>query len=143
MNFPNGTLQAGGQEVATIETGSFTATLSGFTTTVQGTISYTKVGNVVILQAPAQISGTSNAGGSMTLTGIPSSLWSTKWHEWRVMMLVDNGAQVLGQASLHANSGTIDMNPLAVSGSRILNTGFTASGTKGIPFGWHFIYTLN
>lgn len=101
--------------------GSFTATLTGCTTSPTGTVNFIKQGKQVRLIFP-DITGTSNTTAA-TLTGLPAKLWP----------LVQR--TVLG---ICRDNGTEKASPISigVGGVITLNNGFagnfTAAGTKGI-----------
>lgn len=102
---------------------SFTATLTGCTTSPTVTITYTVSAGVVVLHVPA-ISATSNGAGA-TLTGLPDELVSSRSHRL-LAPIVDNSVTALGQASVDEGVSFINL-------STGLNDGaFTAAGTKGI-----------
>lgn len=102
------------------ESGDFTATLTGCTTTPTGTVYWNRVGNVVVLRLP-QINATSDTTAA-TLTGAPAGLFPARTH--RVLAPVqDNSAVVIGTAQVET-TGVITLG--------LLSGAFTASGTKGI-----------
>ena len=129
------------RNVATYETGSFTGTLTGVSGTVTGTVNYTRVGNIVYINVPNPITGTSNAI-TMTLTGLPSAI---------------NPASAVGAASgYHATDNNIGKWATVIVGSNKFTfglwvvtgtyvgddpNGWTSSGTKGIPSG-SWVYML-
>ena len=105
--------------------GSFTATLTGCTTSPTTTIYYTIRDSVVVMHI-ASINATSNSI-NCTLTGLPSILQPNVLTYFCPVAISDNSAYSNNaQASIAAGSGTIT---LYKNGS--LN-GFTNSGTKGI-----------
>lgn len=117
-------LGAGGlASLANYESGSFTATLTGCTTSPTGTITYTKYGNMVTLAIPS-ISGTSNTTAA-TLTGIPAAIAPAQ-NQRLLAGITDNGTIAAGVARIDAAGNTITMFPSAAGGA------FTSSGTKGI-----------
>lgn len=106
-------------------TGSFTATLSGFTTTVQPTVKYQKTGRLITLSWDDTYA-TSNAG-TMAMTGIPAALLPTGQNVWVATPVQDNTV-LLGMTKAK----------VAVDGITFYKTfdalgpAFTSSGTKGI-----------
>lgn len=130
----NPTITGNGVNV-TPQSGSFTATGTGFTTSPSGTATYLVIGKTAFLFMPA-ISATSNAT-TFTITGLPANLRPAAiGFQEGIVSLTDNGAESFGQATFAAGSGTITMEK---NGS---STGFTASGSKG--FGLQIItYSLN
>ncbi len=104
-------------------TGTFTATLTGCTTSPTGTVAYTVKGNFVTLQFP-DITGTSNAS-TFTLTGLPSALRPvTADLAASVPVVLDNSAAAYGvYASVSYTTGVITF---------YKNGSWTSSGTKGV-----------
>lgn len=103
---------------------SFTATLTGCTTSPTCEVTYTASAGIVVLHIPG-VNGTSNSTGSV-LQGLPDELVSSRSH--RILApITDNGVTALGQASLDEGVNFINL-------STGVNDGpFTAAGTKGIP----------
>lgn len=108
---------------ATYEAGSFTATLTGCTTSPTQTVQYFRVGSIVLLNMSAgNLLGTSNTT-ACTFTGLPAALQPTRAQRSAVM-LEDNTIFSIGSITLAAGSGTVTL----VRGD---NAAFTAAGTKG------------
>lgn len=127
-----------------ITAGSFTASLSGMTGTVTGSVSYRVVNRVVTLYASSNIQGTSNSS-VMLMTGLPSAIGLSAGGSRLVpCALTDTGTGVLGMAEINLSLNRISFNPLNVSGASVqtLSGVFTASGTKGIPAGWTICYQI-
>jgi hypothetical protein len=104
-----------------LNTGSFTGTLTGCTTSPTGTIEYTINEDLVTLEIPA-ITGTSNTTAA-TITGmaaecIPAAAQSC------IGITTDNGTDVVSRISVSA-AGTISL----YNG---VSSTFTGSGTKGV-----------
>lgn len=135
VNFAGQYLKIDGVIVATQESGSFTATLSGFTTTVTGTIQWKRSGSKIALLVPSNITGTSNAT-SMNMTGMPASLKMAVTRARVLCVVHDNGADVLGLASIQL---TIDSNSISFGVGAAAGT-FTGSGTKGLLAGTMIIW---
>lgn len=135
LDFAGQYLKVNGVIVATQESGSFTATLSGFTTTVTGTIQWKRSGSKIALLVPSAITGTSNAT-SMNMTGMPSSIKMASTRARPLCVVKDNGADVLGLASIQltADSNSISFGVGAAAGN------FTNSGTKGLSAGTLIIW---
>lgn len=111
-----------GDEVLTnFASGSFTATLTGVTATVTGTVYYEIVGNIVHMSIPTAILGTSNTTAA-TLTGAPAVCQPTA-QRGILNVCTDNGSNALSW-SLVETSGTITLRNGAAGA-------FTSSGTKG------------
>lgn len=130
LDFAGQYLKVNGVIVATQESGSFTATLSGFTTTVTGTVQWKRSGSKIALLVPSTISGTSNAT-TMNMTGMPSSLKMATTRARALCVARDNGIDVLGHASIQL---TTDPNSIAFALGAAAGS-FTGSGTKGLPTG--------
>lgn len=103
--------------------GSFTATLTGCTTSPTGTVNYAKIGNVVTLSFAASITGTSNTTVA-TITGLPTAVRPASQHVLNARVL-DNGAAAITLVRIETD-GTITLF------SNMGGWNFTASGTKGI-----------
>jgi hypothetical protein len=120
-----------------VQTGSFTATITGHASDPTGTIKYTITGtNVKLYRDGTEISGTSNST-AMTLTGLPAACQPSGPRQV-LCVLTDNSINVLGKAVLASGSGTITFG----MGAGLATTGFTGSGTKGIGTGWEINYSL-
>lgn len=105
--------------------GTFTATLTGCTTSPTGTATWYRVGSIVTLVIP-EVVGTSNST-SCTMTGLPAAIQpATLASQTARVMFSDNTITVADvSASIAAGSGTITF----IKG--LLSTAFTNSGTKG------------
>jgi len=131
-----------------VENGTFTATLSGMTATVQGTIYYFVRGRVVTLIAPSAILGTSNAVG-MTLSGLPANLQIASGAaqiRTHACLITDNGLLVpaFAKIALTAPFNIADaIIFLLHNGTQYAVNSHTASGTKGLPANWTFTYSLD
>lgn len=104
--------------------GSFTATLTGMSTTVTGTIKYLVKDKIVYCYLTNAIIGTSNAN-TMTMTGVPSALSPTTVSDVSVY-IEDNGVFSMG-AMATASSGTFTFYRDGKT-----TTSFTTSGFKGL-----------
>ena len=104
------------------DSGSFTGTLTGCTTSPTGTVEYIQQGNLVTLFIP-DIQGTSNTTAA-TITGMPASIRPSTIARYAITRTVDNSAIGSGAAVI-ATSGVISLFK-TVGGAA-----FTASGTKG------------
>lgn len=120
-----------------VQTGSFTATITGHASNPTGTVKYTINGtNVKLYRDGTEISDTSNST-SMTLTGLPAACQPAGARQVPCI-LTDNSVNVSGKAVLAAGSGTITFG----MGAGLSTTGFTSSGSKGIATGWEINYSL-
>lgn len=111
------------KDVATFESGSFTATLTGCASAPTQTMNWSRNGNAITLELPANILGTS-ISTSCTLTGLPASLTPAR-------------AQVLWAAiedNSVAQAGVVRVSGTVLTFGTSVNPGatFTAAGTKGI-----------
>jgi hypothetical protein len=113
---------AGLMTTATYESGSFTATLQGCTTSPTMTVSYRRVGQVVTLVHQG-VTATSNTT-ALSYTGLPAAL--TPAATSRICSgITDNGV---------IESGYYDISGTTVTGVRTTGSlTFTNSGTKGFP----------
>jgi hypothetical protein len=114
-------------------TGTYTATLTGCTTSPTITVRYVITGLTVTLYIPS-VNATSNAT-SCTLTGAPAEIRPTRDQGFHPSLVQDNGVLVIGLARM-LTTGTIDLRP----GAPFLVTSWTALGTKGID---HINLTYN
>jgi len=129
---------AGNGVPMTPTTGTFTATLNGVGTTVQGTASYYTIGKMVMIVIPA-LTGSSNTT-SMSITGIPSALWpvSTQQMAFTSTLLVDNGALCSTCNGEISSGGTMNF----YKGTSL--TGFTnGGGLKGLNAGTKAVFTYS
>ena len=111
--------------------GSFTATLTGMTATITFTCYY-KIANGVCSLSGAGASGTSNLG-SMTLTGLPAICQPSSQNSALFCQVYNSGANILGMATVTANSGTIQFTTVTPSGSYANTNGaFANTGLKGV-----------
>lgn len=137
LNFAGQYLKVNGAVVATQDGGSFTATLTGFTTTVTGTVKWWRSGTKVGFFVPAAITGTSNAT-TMGMSGMSSSLIMGSNAAVPICLVTDNGTRQFGTAAVQK---TVDAPPGIVFGlGAAAAGGFTNSGTKGLPSGCYFVF---
>jgi hypothetical protein len=108
---------------ATVSTGSFTVTYTGFSSAVTATATYRKQGRIVTLYIPTA-SGTSNAT-TFTITGLAAEVVPLQSVTWPVT-IQNSGTAAFGQISTGASTTTLTLLP--TSGL----TSWTASGTKGL-----------
>lgn len=122
-----------------VTSGSFTGTLTGFTSNPSGTVLY-KIGadGFCTLYIIANISGTSNAN-TLTMTGLPAAVVPTNQVLAPVFVGTDNGGNVAMSALIAAGGSTITF----LMGAAFSSTGFNAGAvTKGLIAGWQFRYPL-
>ncbi len=120
-----GTISSG-NETFEYDEGTYTATLTGVTTTVNGTARYTKVGSTVTVYIPF-LTGTSNTTAA-TLTGAPAAIYPLRAQNIVVPSVGDNASDYLGKISV----GTDGVMTLSLKSSLTasFSPGFTNSGTK-------------
>lgn len=126
-----------------IVTTSGTPTGLTYTLGVAGTINYSINGNQVMLTAYAAITGTSSST-SMTLNNLPAAVQPVHAKDIVMFGLEDAGNPAfIGGAVIAAGGSVITFYMGVVSGTQVggSSTGFTASGTKGLPAGWSITYT--
>jgi hypothetical protein len=111
--------------VSIFASGTFTATLTGCTTSPTGTATWYRAGNIVTLVLPV-LTGVSNST-SMTITGLPAGIQPATLPDQssRLAIAVDNGANVDALARIQDGSGTITIFKTSLAN-------FTSSGTKGL-----------
>lgn len=117
--------------------GTFTATLTGCTTSPTGTATWYRAGGMVTLVLPASLLGISNST-SCTITGLPAGIQPATLgiQKVRVAVFNDNGATLDNvNALINDGSGTITFLKSDFSG-------FTSSGTKGPGDGIAITYLL-
>lgn len=118
---------SGGLNSMSPDTGTFTASATGFTTTPTCTCTWYKMGRIVTLNI-AGLSGTSNAT-TFTLTGLPAVIQvaTTANQSSGAVADVNAGAQeFLATVLISAASGTITISRNESA------TGWTATGTKAL-----------
>lgn len=125
---------AGANDLDDYEEGSYTGTFVGVSGgPVTGTVNYTKIGNVVILDAPS-FTGTSN-GASKTVTGAPATIRPTTNKKFSCFSSDNGGAYVAAIGDL-ATDGTLEY--FTTANGSVWTTSGTASVQKLC-----FTYTLN
>lgn len=118
--------------------GSFLATVTGYASPPTGTIQFRVTqGCQVTLWNTAAITGTSNAA-TMTLTGLPYNLWPNIGAvQLLPNIITDNSANVSGCVSVPSQLGTLTFSNTGACAGAV-----TSTGTKALPAGWTFTYTL-
>jgi hypothetical protein len=87
------------------ETGSFTMTLGGiFASNPTGTVQFTRIGNAVHMVIPT-ITNTTNASGSISVTGIPARLIPASSFDVDVI-IVNSGSIQNAKGKIQFSSGT-------------------------------------
>jgi hypothetical protein len=128
----------------TPDVGTFTGTLTGFSSAVTGTMVWAKMGNHVVVVSPSGMGSSAlNNSTSMTMTGLPAEIQPAR-AQFAPCVLEDNTTNVSGAAQLAAGSGTVTFWRSVVSGTAVTfsASGFTATGTKGLNI-TAFSYLLN
>lgn len=121
---------------ASITAKSFTATATGFSSTITGTAYYRKIGDTVVLDLPA-LAGTSNAA-TFTITGIPAEIRPANYKYFPVMVKDNTGTYQMGWMTIN-NSDTAT---LYITTSAAAANTWTSSGQKGVRAA-SLSYTLN
>ena len=129
---------AGGFVDMTPDTGSFTFTATGMTTSPTGTGIWARIGNLVLLLLPT-ITGTSNAN-TFTYTGLPAAIQPVRTIVCPLVEdYVENGGAVVNTAAavLQSGSGTVRFD---LGGS---STGWGTTLVKGLETAMMISYLLN
>jgi hypothetical protein len=123
----NGGATVGGTLLNDYREETFTATLTGCTTSPTGTVRAVRIGKTVTLYIPA-IEATSNTTAA-TLT-LPAAWYNNNWRPARIQIcpvrVKDNSVEAFGTLAV---SATGDVLTLGVGAS---GAAFTAAGTKGV-----------
>lgn len=119
----------------TPDTGTFTCTITGCTTSPTGVATWTRIGNLVTIALPI-ITATSNAT-TLTYTGLPVALQPARTQMCAIGDIEDAGIFTGNFAVSVTANGTITF---LKSGSTI---GFTNSGLKGLSATQNISYILN
>lgn len=114
---------AAAQVDMTPDKGTFTAGITGCTTSPTATAVWRRSGGIVVLAIPL-IFCTSNSN-SLTITGIPAAIEPATLQQQPTVVGVDNGATVVASAFVHTVVGSLQI--AKVGGT----TAWTTSGTKG------------
>jgi hypothetical protein len=128
---------AGGLVDMTPDSGSFTFTATGMSTTPTGTGFWVRLGNMVLLLLPA-ITGTSNAN-TFTYTGLPAEIQAARTITCPLVEdYVENGGAVVNTAAavLTSGSGTVRFD---LGGS---STGWGSTLAKGLETAMMIAYLL-
>lgn len=135
-----------GNPVATTASGSFTATLTGMASSVNGTLGWRRTGNVVtITRSGAALTGTSNAP-NMSITGLPAQIVPTTSQNVACSGVRESAigiGDVMARCIVWA-AGYIEINPLKAHASGyVIADSFTSSGQKGLSDVFTVQYTLD
>jgi len=106
-------------------TGSFTATLTGLTTSPTSTVYYSINSDIVCMEFPSQVLGTSNSA-FFTLTGVPADVIPAT-RQWVSTVAQDNGVDIFASVVIETD-GTMTM----YSGASLTSGSWTGSGSKGL-----------
>ena len=120
----DGGINFGDESLSEYDEGTFTATLTGCTTSPTANVTYVKVGRMVTISIPT-LTGTSNTT-ACTLTGMPAALYAAVANVSQHARVIDNGNNVTTGVMIMGATGTITMFTTAAGGA------FTNSGTKGV-----------
>lgn len=123
----------------TIQTGTFTATYTGFTTVITGTANYLILNNSIVFLTlvTGSTTGTSNSS-SFTVTGLAAAVTPAALRGTQVGDLVfeDNGAGSTLISAEITSGGVINLFKNGVA------AGWTSSGTKGLQITTTLVYSL-
>jgi len=129
-------------------TGSTTITLSGMSSTTQGTLNYAVIGGAhVTLEVnsatAANITGTSSTN-QLQMSQLPAVCYSTSFQRGIPCIVVDNSLYKYATANIQTN-GFIYFALAGVNGSflqdQVYNT-FAIGGSKGLPYFWTITYSI-
>lgn len=124
------------------QSGTFTGTFTGFTSTVTATVQYRVYNNVAYMFFnTTNPIGTSNST-SMTMTGLPSVMFPTV-DRFVLCCTEDNGNTEQFSALSISPTGACVFQKYSISTGNFSSTGYTASGTKGLPGDWLVSYPLS
>lgn len=116
--------------------GTYTATLTGCTTSPTVTARYVRVGKLVTILLPP-VSATSNSN-AMTITGLPAGLIPTRYlmAQFSGGLLIDNGNFLGGSTipimRIRSDTGAMEFGTATAASSAWGFGTFTTSGTKGL-----------
>lgn len=119
----------------TLTSGNFTATMTGVISAT-ASVNYWTTGKSCTLRSGTSV-GTSNAN-TLGMTGLPAAVTPQSGASTIPCTLVDNGVSILGWAQVNSGTGTITFG----FGAANNQSGFTASGSKGLAAGWSITYSI-
>jgi hypothetical protein len=125
------------KNAATMESGTFTGTLTGCTTSPTATFNWSRTGNIVSIVCAAGLTALSNST-SCTVTGLPANIQPAR--SYRAMVIVTSSANgITGAISVSNGSSTITLHaannaaPAVISSSNfvndVLSKGWNAAAT--------------
>ena len=118
--------------------GTFTGTITGCTTTVQGTLNYVKIESTVTLWCDSAITGTSNTQ-SMELTGLPTDIRPSDDQILTCIIKNNTNDSIAAGRILSSAPSQVEF----LFGSPLSISGLTSSGTKGLPSGFVITYQVS
>lgn len=128
-----------------VNSGSFTGTLTGYAVNPTGTVFYKIAGGSCTLFVTSTISATSNAT-TLGMTGVPAICWPSSVFSAICESLIDNGSpNLVGTFSITSGgvvSFGIARTDSVVNFVRMSAVGFTNLGGKGLLNGWSVTYPL-
>jgi hypothetical protein len=120
--------------VSAQQTGTFTGTLTGCTTSPTASFKWTiTLGTIVTITCATGLSATSNST-TCTITGAPAGLNMTTNQE-PCCAVIGNGTNTVGCGLVNSNIITLGDSPAQLGG-------FPSTGIKGIPATWCLVYSL-
>jgi len=129
INVQNGYYLNGASQ---FQSGSFTATLTGMTSTTTGPVYYVISGKIATISC-GSLTNLSSAN-TLTLTGLPAALQpATTAYQLVPCNLYSNGVNTLCGAQINMSSGTITFYVATGSSPTVFSsTGFSPTGYKGL-----------
>ena len=127
-----------------LQSGSFTGTLTGFTSPPSPSFRWSISGDIVHLTCTSNSAAISNAT-TMTLTNLPSAIQPTNGQVIISDGFTDNGNNVVGETYVASGSPTVTfylLSTTAVTNRLQGLTAFTATGLKGIGTTFSIMYSL-
>lgn len=122
------------------EAGTFTGTLTGYSSNPSGTVNYIlRGGRCTLFMDDSEIIGTSNAT-TMTMTGLPAAVQPASAIQALCVVRDNNNSNPFGKAQIAAGGAVITFHRMASDFFSASN--FTASNSKGIVAGWQIDYPL-
>lgn len=130
-------LNIAGDPVTVSDTSSFSASVTGGTGGAATTFQYEVVGQTCTIHNPSVANVVTSNSTSMTLATLPVQCQPASVVVIPCIVL-DNGISGFQNGMCSINGGTITF----YLGSPLSASGFTASGTKGLPIGWSITFPL-
>lgn len=136
----DGLIQGRGSNAAALvnmspDTGTFSASFTGFTTATNMTLTWYKIGSLVLLKGTGSNMGNTSNATTMTISNLPASITPATDTYVPCSGLEDNGVSNKNGNCLVRSINTVEF--------QLFNgASFTASGTKGVSGSWAICYSL-